>query len=220
MLWSGFYKKEGIKNRYKRDRLSRLKKNLTLGFGFKEPKLNLRCVYTLYFPKNWQLTVISNKTKFFCFFTQTYYFYFIVTNPYLRVFVNKQNSLLQFYCQLKTSYWPELLNLLNYLLNSFSKLFFIKLKFKGKGYYLYKNIRNTITPQFGYAHRIYKYNYTTTVKFLSKTKVFFFGLSKLDLLKLTTSLVSVRPINIYTGRGIRFAKTCIYKKVGKVSTYR
>ena len=62
--------------------------------------------------------------------------------------------------------------LLNELVSSFSRVFFIKLKFKGKGYYLYKNARNTITPQFGYAHRIYKYNYTTAVKFLSKTKVF------------------------------------------------
>ena len=71
--------------------------------------------------------------------------------------------------------------LLSSIICSFSRLFFIKLKFKGKGYYLYKNARNTITPQFGYAHRIYKYNYTTVVKFLSKTKVFFFGGRNLEL---------------------------------------
>ena len=29
-----------------------------------------------------------------------------------------------------------------------------------------------------------------------------------------------RPINIYTGRGVRFSKQQIYKKIGKVSTYR
>ena len=95
-----------------------------------------------------------------------------------------------------------------------------KLKFKGKGYYLYKNSRNTITPQFGYAHRIYKYNYIAAVKFLSKTKIFFFGMSKADLYSLTSSVKAMRPINVFTGRGVRFAKAIVYKKTGKVSSYR
>jgi len=30
----------------------------------------------------------------------------------------------------------------------------------------------------------------------------------------------MRPINIFTGRGVRFAKQIIYKKAGKVSSYR
>jgi hypothetical protein len=29
-----------------------------------------------------------------------------------------------------------------------------------------------------------------------------------------------RPINIFTGKGIRFTKQIIYKKTGKVSSYR
>jgi hypothetical protein len=31
---------------------------------------------------------------------------------------------------------------------------------------------------------------------------------------------SMRPINIFTGRGVRFSRQIIYKKVGKVSSYR
>jgi hypothetical protein len=30
----------------------------------------------------------------------------------------------------------------------------------------------------------------------------------------------MRPINIFTGRGVRFSRQIIYKKVGKVSSYR
>lgn len=97
---------------------------------------------------------------------------------------------------------------------------FLKLKFKGKGYYVYKNKRNTITPQFGYAHRLYLYSYFVSVKFLSKTSIFLFGFLKADLLKVGYGLKKMRPINIFTGRGVRFSKQVIYKKVGKVSSYR
>ena len=96
----------------------------------------------------------------------------------------------------------------------------MKLKFKGKGYYIFKNQRNTITPQFGFSHRIYVYSYSAVVNFLTKTKVFLFGLSKQDLLTSAYSIKAMRPINIFTGRGVRFSKQLIYKKTGKVSSYR
>lgn len=102
----------------------------------------------------------------------------------------------------------------------FTSFFFIKLKFKGKGYYIYKNYRNTIAPQFGYYHRIYIYSFFNTVKFLSKTKLLIFGLTKGDVLLTAYTLKSKRTINIFTGRGVRFARQLIYKKTGKVSSYR
>lgn len=111
-------------------------------------------------------------------------------------------------------------NTLNYLLFLFTSFFFHKIKFKGKGYYIYKNWRSTIAPQFGYYHRIYIYSFFNKVKFLSKTKVLLFGLVKTDVLKTAFELKSKRPINIFTGRGVRFARQIIYKKTGKVSSYR
>jgi ribosomal protein L6P/L9E len=102
----------------------------------------------------------------------------------------------------------------------FQTFSFVKIKFRGKGYYLYKNKRNTITPQFGYSHRIYIYAYFNIVKFLTKTKILIFGFSKKDILESGYDLKSKRPINIFTGRGVRFAKQIIYKKTGKVSAYR
>ena len=96
----------------------------------------------------------------------------------------------------------------------------MKLKFKGKGYYIYKNSRNTITPQFGHSHRIYIYAYFLSVKFLTKTTVFLFGSSKKDILTISHSIKNAKFINIFTGRGVRFARQVIYKKTGKVSSYR
>ena len=105
-------------------------------------------------------------------------------------------------------------------MQSVSSIFFLKLKFKGKGYYVYKNLRNTIAPQFGYAHRIYVYAFNISVKFLSKTSILLFGLSKSDLLTVGQNFKSKKPINIFTGRGVRFSRQIIYKKTGKVSSYR
>ena len=102
----------------------------------------------------------------------------------------------------------------------FTSFFFIKIKFRGKGYYIYKNKRNTIAPQFGYAHRIYIYSFFNYVKFLTKTKVLIFGFSKKDIITNAFNIKRQRPINIFTGKGVRFAKQLIYKKTGKVSAYR
>lgn len=106
------------------------------------------------------------------------------------------------------------------LFSRFSRPFFLKIRFKGKGYYLYKNKRNTIAPQFGYAHRLYVYSPANAVKFLTKTKLVLFGLSKKDVLGTGYSLKKTRPIKIFTGRGVRFARQVIYRKTGKVSSYR
>lgn len=47
-----------------------------------------------------------------------------------------------------------------------------------------------------------------------------FGVSKSDILLGSSNLKSSKPINIFTGRGVRFSKQIIYKKTGKVSSYR
>ena len=106
------------------------------------------------------------------------------------------------------------------LFSRFNRPTLLKIRFKGKGYYMYKNRRNTIAPQFGYAHRVYVYASATSVLFLSKTKILLFGLCQRDVIQIAHRVKAVKPINIFTGRGVRFAKQIIYKKTGKVSSYR
>ena len=113
-------------------------------------------------------------------------------------------------------YWKHMLTVFDAL----NRPFFLKLKFKGKGYYIFKNKRQVITPQFGHAHRLYFYAYFASVKFLSKTSIFLFGLIQTDLIKVGLGIYHMRPINIFTGRGVRFSRQIIYKKTGKVSSYR
>jgi ribosomal protein L6P/L9E len=118
------------------------------------------------------------------------------------------------------SFFPLLSKSIQTFVRTFSLPLFFKLKFKGKGYYVFKNRRNTISPQFGFSHRLHLYSFSLVVRFLSKTKVFLIGFSKKDLFKVATEFKSMKPINVFTGRGVRFAKQVVYRKTGKVSLYR
>jgi ribosomal protein L6P/L9E len=95
-----------------------------------------------------------------------------------------------------------------------------KLRFRGKGYYVFKNLRQVVAPQFGFSHRRYFYHFLTKVRFLSKKAIFFFGLTKKDLLLTTTRFLQNKPLNPFTGRGVRFARQQLYRKTGKISSYR
>ena len=132
----------------------------------------------------------------------------------------KSSNTLKLESLLANNYYTTYLNLYSSIISSFYKPMFKKLKFRGKGYYIYKNSRNTIAPQFGYSHRLYIYSYFNKVKFIGKTVVVLFGIIKQDINKAAINLKSKRSINIFTGRGVRFSRQVVYKKQGKVSSYR
>ena len=74
--------------------------------------------------------------------------------------------------------------------------------------------------QFGYSHRLRVYSYFLSVRFITKTAVLLFGINKNDLYKTSFNIFYKKPINVFTGKGIRFTRQVIYKKTGKVSSYR
>ena len=81
-------------------------------------------------------------------------------------------------------------------------------------------MRNTIALQFGYSHIIRLYAFFIYVKFLTKTSIIMFGINYRNLLTNSHSLFKFKPINIFTGRGLRFTRQIVYRKTGKVSSYR
>ena len=194
--------------------------------------INLRSVNTLKFSTNylqllptWEYSLVVSKNKLFkfktlYFYTSSYFFNITLPIDFANFKFDRGSRIFFFTIRLSSNYLKPYLNLVKLIFQVFYKPLFLKLKFKGKGYYIFKNQRNTITPQFGFSHRIYVYSYSTVVKFLTKTKVFLFGLSQRDLLTSGYSIKAMRPINIFTGRGVRFSKQLIYKKTGKVSSYR
>lgn len=156
----------------------------------------------------------------FYFYTYNYFFQIITPVKYNLFFIDKNLNLIYFRFKYVNSYYQTYFNLFFNIFNSFFFLFYKKLKFKGKGYYIFKNFRNTIAFKFGYSHRLYIYMYVLTVKFISKTTTLLFGINNNDLFDKSFELYYTRTRNIFTGKGIRFSKQIIYKKIGKVSSYR
>lgn len=186
-------------------------------------KLNSYFV-TFYLPSNWDFLLLKKISK-----KDIFYFYIYSVNYFFILPIIKKFLILKYDVQLNCLILKFLFNnnfngifwnFFKLIFYSFSKIFFKKLKFKGKGYYIYKNSRNTIALQFGYSHLLYLYSFFITVKFLTKTTILMFGINTKDLIKGSKNLYNVKPINIFTGKGIRFSRQIIYKKTGKVSSYR
>jgi len=225
LLWYGKNKISNFKVIYKRRNYKCNVFTKTLAFPILRHG-SLNNISTLiYIPHDWDflilkyLTVGSNN-KVLYLFSKLYFFKINFLNSNLKWFFDKQSNTLRLSNLYTPNFFKLYMNLLLNIFYSFSKLFFLKLKFKGKGYYIYKNSRNTITSQFGHSHRIYIYSIFISVKFLTKTTVFLFGSSKTDILTTGYLIKKAKPINIFTGRGVRFSRQIIYKKTGKVSSYR
>ena len=180
-------------------------------------------LFIFYIPSMWDIFFIKNinlNSTTVILFSNIYRFTFYFNNNTSKLKYDTNSSSILLWSTFSHSTSFKYLTKFREVLFSFSRPVFKKVKFKGKGYYLYKNHRNTITPQFGYAHRIYFYSYFASVKFLSKTSVFIFGLINSDICVAAHGIKKMRPINIFTGRGVRFSRQTIYRKVGKVSSYR
>lgn len=163
---------------------------------------------------------VNLKLKIFYFYSFSYFFYLPLLSDFLYLKYNKKTNTLCFHFNFKNNFnnlfWVYFKN----IFYSFSKIFFKKLKFKGKGYYIYKNKRNTIALRFGFSHIKRLFFFFTFVRFLSKTSIIIFGLCKKKITNASYKLHYVRPINIFTTKGIRFSRQIIYRKTGKISTYR
>jgi ribosomal protein L6P/L9E len=222
MLWYGYRHINSKKNVYKLK-----KKNNLLTKTYCYPitsniQLNKQ-TFRLHKPFNWDLVVIKNKIKSqttFYLSSNLYKIKLPLPTKILNFSFDKNTNIIKIHTLYINNNYRLYWHFLQQLVKAFYSPFFLKLKFKGKGYYIYKNKRNTITPQFGYAHRLYLYSYFVSVKFLSKTSIIVFGFKIQDLIQIGLGIKSMRPINVFTGRGVRFSRQIIYKKVGKVSSYR
>ena len=182
-------------------------------------------VSTFIVPSPWKFLILESvqrgSTPYAIFlYTKSYFFNLTLLSNLQHFNYDPQTRQLAFSHLVSPYTYRMFTELIFSTMSRFDRPFFQKIKFQGKGYYVYKTGRNTIAPQFGYAHRIYVYAQAVSVKFLSKTKIMVFGLSKLDVIAISNSVKAVKPINIFTGRGVRFARQVVYRKTGKVSSYR
>lgn len=188
-------------------------------------KINLNFYKINFFlPTDWSFLILKKNNflnLYCCYLYSRVYFYLlpVLTNFLTLKYDQKINYIsLQYY--FKNNFYNLFWIYFKTIFYSFSKIFFKKLKFKGKGYYIYKNNRNTIALQFGYSHRVYLYSFFIMVKFITKTIILMFGINNFNIINRSRGLFKLKPINVFTGRGIRFTRQIVYRKVGKISSYR
>lgn len=234
MLWYGNNKVSNIKKYYKNRNYNCNAAIKTLALPIlRHGSQSATSVY-IYIPSNWDLVILNIKSKIYSsylsglnpdtkllyIYSSIYYFKIPVLQTYLKWYFDPSSRTIRLLNRYIPSFYKFYFKQITTIFYSFSRVFFTKLKFKGKGYYIYKNYRSTITHQFGHSHRWYIYSYFVSVRFLTKTTVFIFGSSKHDIFSVGNNIQASKYINIFTGRGVRFARQVIYKKTGKVSSYR
>lgn len=225
MLWYGIRTSNYFKKVYKRANYKCSLSTRTLALPlFRRGSLS-HVAFNIYVPKGWNIVLLnpinsSRVNKLLYIHSDVYYFKVPLISNYLLWNYDQTSSSLHLSNQYTTVSHRTYFTRITEIFYSFSRLFFRKLKIKGKGYYIYKNYRNTITHQFGHSHRWYIHAFFVTVKFLNKTTVFLFGSSKHDVFIVGHTIRKSKFINIFTGRGVRFSRQVVYKKTGKVSTYR
>jgi hypothetical protein len=225
MLWHGKKMLSRFKNHYRRETYRCNLRTRALAFSSPRRGNISPQVFTLYIPSQWGAVLLTSQhtstpNKVIYIYNPVYFFKWVVAQFSLKWYFDTWTGTFSFTHKLPMYYYRVALAYFFDVFYSFSRVFFTKLTFKGKGYYIYKTARNTITHQFNYAHRWYIYAYFISVKFLTKKIVFLFGWSKRDLLTIGYQIQNCRYINIFTGRGVRFARQVIYRKTGKVSAYR
>lgn len=181
--------------------------------------------FYFYIPFDWNLVKLSPRLWYqkydICYlYSQIYYFKLPLNSWQVSTYFSNATNILSVSYPLVSPLYMTYFNLMSEVFALFSKSWFLKIKIKGKGYYIYKTYRNTITHQFGHSHRIYLYLSNLSIKFLSKTSILVYGISRKDILSSSRNILQSKPLNIFTGRGVRFARQVIYKKTGKVSSYR
>nr|ASY95708.1 ribosomal protein L6 [Paraurostyla sp.] len=212
-----------INKKIKNDKTN-FKKKLRLKKIFLNKKNNFAYCRTLFnVPSFWNFIIIKKKKKnliLLYFYSINYFFFLPLPTKFTLVNFDKSLNNFKFSFFYENNFYKIFWKLFKIIFFSFTKVFFKKIKFKGKGYYIYKNIRNTIAFRFGYSHIKRIYIFYSFVKFLSKTSVFMFGINFFNISKASFLFKKTRPINIFTGKGIRFTKQIIYRKTGKISSYR
>ena len=222
MIWYGSYK---IKNLYQIN----YKRNFN--FQSKKNKINLSLKIKInfnkfkvcfFFPQYFNFIIFNLKQDLIHIYIYSlqYYFYLIIIKKNTFLYLNNYINGVYILFKYRTNFYKMFINKFKIFFYNHIFIFFKKLKLKGKGYYIYKNFRNSIAPQFGYSHKVHVYSFYIYVKFLSKKSIILFGINKNDILSISFFLYNKKNTNIFTTKGIRFTRQIIYKKLGKISNYR
>lgn len=180
-------------------KLSLLKLNIPINFNFILIKKFNKII----------LIIFNEKFKFTIFLKKKIN---IKINKNLNSIEYKNTILNKNYFYLNNNFYDFLKKINNY--------YFLKIKFKGKGYKIgfYKR-KKIINFYFGKSHKsIFIYN-NIKVKKLSKYKFILLKNNYNILKQISYKIITIKKINEYTNRGLRLTRQIIIKRKGKKGSF-
>lgn len=103
---------------------------------------------------------------------------------------------------------------------SWDLFFFKKIKFKGKGFRMRFFKKNKFVKFFfGKSHKTFIFFKKIIMKKINKYKFILKSINKNKLNINSKYVTNIKPINLYTLRGLRLSKQIIFKRKGKKGTY-
>lgn len=172
-------------------------------------------------PPNLKLTVIK-KNKQFYFYMYNNFFYYQINHPSttLNTLIDKETNTIQFITTTQTPFTNLFLHILHNFLFSWDNYFFEKIKFTGKGYRIaFRKKKKIIKFYFGHSHDTIMFFRSILIKKPHKYKFLILKNSLKKIQALNKLILSIKPINIYTNRGLRNSRQILAKRKGKKSTY-
>ena len=183
----------------------------------------LKKFYSLYIPVSFDLIFLKNKND-------NIITIILYNKEFTITFISNKNKFildLEFYClKFKRDVDNKHINYnlnfkeINKYLKTFEIYFFIKIKFKGKGFKIKFNKKlKLIKFFFGRSHITYYVLKKIKLKKITKYKFILKSLNLSKLRKKASDITYIKPVNLYTLRGIRISRQTIKKRKGKKSSY-
>lgn len=180
----------------------------------------MRSNFLINLPKNIKIIVLSvrkNNYKKIIFLNKTKKMVIVYKND---IIFDKWSNSLILLKYIKNNDKLRLENKLNIFLNSLNIYFYSKIKFKGKGFRIkfFKKIK-ILKFYFGKSHKTFLFLKKINKKKINKYKFIISGLNKTKINLIKKIICNIKPINVYTLRGLRLSRQIIFKRKGKKGTY-
>jgi ribosomal protein L6P/L9E len=172
-------------------------------------------------PPNLNITMIKRKLSITLYiYNKTYFYKISETEGTQNIFLDKETNTISFVTLKKNPYTKLYVSLLHNFLFSLNYYFFTKIKFTGKGYRIaFRKKKKIINFYFGHSHNTIVVFRSVLLKKPHKYKFLIFSNSKRKLNFLNEMILNIKPINIFTKRGLRNSRQTIFKRTGKKAGY-
>jgi len=174
-------------------------------------------------PHSVAITIIKNsESNFIHYYICSSTFNYILAAPENTIGdqIDAASNSLKFYELRPNLFITTFQNILSIFLHSWDSYFFEKIKFSGKGYRItFRRRKKTIIFYFGHSHDTVIVFRNVKIKKPHKYKFIILKNCFIKTKALGVLITKIKPINVYTKRGIRKSRQKVYKRKSNKATF-